>query len=341
MHVPPKEGYLIKKSPGMLKRWQRRWFVLDGGVLAYYKTHDLHQPRDHTSSPERECTLKVSHASVTCVNVARGCAPANHPGPPLPQVNLQATPAVAVTTQSQPAEVPEGALQDWQQLSDFDILVIWGESQEETLLLRAASIEERDTWVALIQEASGRGPPVARDEDAALVVALNQLHATEASARTPFLASSTINLDEVYELQHVLGQGAVKGVMVRLGRHRASGEVVAIKQVPKTSLATPRQQETMKREVDIMMAVSNTAPPDIALVRAYAVIETSTMVYIVMVTQPPTRPRPLHAWLPSPRIALPVVTSLIHVRYECLLRTGVFRGRRAIRPYCRRCLRRN
>lgn len=34
-----KEGYLMKKSPGMLKMWQRRWFVLDGGVVTYYKNH--------------------------------------------------------------------------------------------------------------------------------------------------------------------------------------------------------------------------------------------------------------------------------------------------------------
>jgi hypothetical protein len=34
-----KEGYLMKKSPGMLKMWQRRWFVLDGGELTYYKNH--------------------------------------------------------------------------------------------------------------------------------------------------------------------------------------------------------------------------------------------------------------------------------------------------------------
>ena len=30
----------MKKSPGMLKMWQRRWFVLDAGVLTYYKNHD-------------------------------------------------------------------------------------------------------------------------------------------------------------------------------------------------------------------------------------------------------------------------------------------------------------
>jgi hypothetical protein len=29
----------MKKSPGMLKMWQRRWFVLDGGELTYYKNH--------------------------------------------------------------------------------------------------------------------------------------------------------------------------------------------------------------------------------------------------------------------------------------------------------------
>ena len=29
----------MKKSPGMLKMWQRRWFVLDGGVVTYYKNH--------------------------------------------------------------------------------------------------------------------------------------------------------------------------------------------------------------------------------------------------------------------------------------------------------------
>ena len=34
-----REGYLMKKSPGMLKLWQRRYFVLDDGVLTYYKDH--------------------------------------------------------------------------------------------------------------------------------------------------------------------------------------------------------------------------------------------------------------------------------------------------------------
>ena len=34
-----RDGYLMKKSPGMLKMWQRRWFVLEDNVLTYYKTH--------------------------------------------------------------------------------------------------------------------------------------------------------------------------------------------------------------------------------------------------------------------------------------------------------------
>jgi hypothetical protein len=34
-----RDGYLMKKSAGMLKMWQRRWFVLEDGVLTYYKNH--------------------------------------------------------------------------------------------------------------------------------------------------------------------------------------------------------------------------------------------------------------------------------------------------------------
>ena len=30
----------MKKSPGMLKMWQRRWFVLEPATLTYYKSHD-------------------------------------------------------------------------------------------------------------------------------------------------------------------------------------------------------------------------------------------------------------------------------------------------------------
>ena len=38
--TPPTSGRgQMKKSPGMLKMWQRRWFVLDGGVVTYYKNH--------------------------------------------------------------------------------------------------------------------------------------------------------------------------------------------------------------------------------------------------------------------------------------------------------------
>jgi hypothetical protein len=34
-----KEGYLLKKNTGILKNWQRRWFVLDNATLTFYKNH--------------------------------------------------------------------------------------------------------------------------------------------------------------------------------------------------------------------------------------------------------------------------------------------------------------
>lgn len=34
-----KEGYLLKKNTGILKNWQRRWFVLDSATLTFYKNH--------------------------------------------------------------------------------------------------------------------------------------------------------------------------------------------------------------------------------------------------------------------------------------------------------------
>jgi hypothetical protein len=122
------------------------------------------------------------------------------------------------------------------------------------------------------------------------VCALAELHASEPGKRTPFLASSTMDLEAIYDMRDTLGQGAVEGVVVRLGRHRATGEVVAVKQVPKASLVTDRQHETMKREIELMMKVTNSlATPAkdaeekeaLSIIRVYAIIETAAMIYIV------------------------------------------------------------
>ena len=169
-------------------------------------------------------------------------------------------------------------------MSDFDLLIVLG--PRANILLRAASTAERNTWVQQLQQASSHdAPPIGQPGDEAIVVALNELHATAMNMRVPFLASlAAMELDQIYDMTDTLGHGAVQGVAVRLACHRASGEVVAVKQVPKSALKSQRQCETMRREIEIMMNISNPAqlPPGLAIVRVYAIIETATTIYIIM-----------------------------------------------------------
>jgi hypothetical protein len=49
--MPSKDGYLIKKGE-VVKNWKKRWFVLHGSLLCYYKKPPG-KVRSH--SPAEEC----------------------------------------------------------------------------------------------------------------------------------------------------------------------------------------------------------------------------------------------------------------------------------------------
>lgn len=50
-----KEGYLVKEG-GIIKSWQKRWFVLKDGTLYYFKTHESQDPRGYI--PLSGCKVK-------------------------------------------------------------------------------------------------------------------------------------------------------------------------------------------------------------------------------------------------------------------------------------------
>jgi hypothetical protein len=39
-----RKGWLEKRSTGKFRRFQRRWFVLQGHYLKYFQVHVLHRP---------------------------------------------------------------------------------------------------------------------------------------------------------------------------------------------------------------------------------------------------------------------------------------------------------
>ena len=55
-----------------------------------------------------------------------------------------------------------------------------------------------------------------------------------------------------------------------------------LREIPKKVLKTERLRETTSRELEIMMLVADRAPPDLAVVKLYAIVETESMIYIVM-----------------------------------------------------------
>ena len=256
-----REGYLMKHGSSKLKVWQKRWFVLDvdAGLLTYY----------------------LKHTNVT-------------PDKALKQIDLRAgadgNRAHVITSEADSRSLPPSLLQLYRALSDFDFLLFV--SAESGLHLRTASIDERLQWVHDLDAASGNGdgagtPTLSIANLAAQQMAegLDHLHSQPHAERRPLRfadSSGAMDLNSVYDITDTLGQGAVDGVVVRLGRHRGSGEPVAIKEIPKRVLTTERQKETTRREIEIMMLVAARAPADLAVVKLYAIVETATMIYICM-----------------------------------------------------------
>ncbi len=252
----------MKHGTGKLKVWQKRWFVLDidAGTLTYY----------------------TKHTQVTEDKL-------------LKRIDLQAGPdghrAHVLTVAADARVLPPSLVQQHRALSDFDFL-LFVSTGEAGLHLRTASVDERVAWVHDLEAAAGAAspaPPVGSAESMEMQQALDGLHATPVEERRPIRLDYTggghsPKLLSVYDYDasETLGQGAVEGVVVRKGTHRASGEQVAIKEIPKGVLATARQKETTRRELEIMTAVATGAPTGLAVVRLYAIIETHTMIYIVM-----------------------------------------------------------
>ena len=86
---------------------------------------------------------------------------------------------------------------------------------------------------------------------------------------------------EVYEIVERLSGGGSGGVVL-LAEHRKTREKVAIKEIPKTALDTDRKMEMARREMDIMMMVSEEAPASVPVVRLHAIVETSCFIHVVM-----------------------------------------------------------
>ena len=86
---------------------------------------------------------------------------------------------------------------------------------------------------------------------------------------------------EVYEIVERLSGGGSGGVVL-LAEHRKTREKVAIKEIPKTALNTDRKMEMARREMDIMMMVSEEAPASVPVVRLHAIVETSCFIHVVM-----------------------------------------------------------
>lgn len=259
-----REGYLMKHGTGKLKVWQKRWFVLDidAGILRYY----------------------TKHTQVTDDKL-------------LKEIDLQAGPdghrAHVLTAQADTRVLPPSLVQQHRALSDFDFL-LFVSAGEAGLHLRTASVDERVAWVHDLETAAGTeaaapAPSVASAESMDMLRELDGMHAVPAEQRQPIRldytgGGHTPKLHTVYDYDAsaMLGQGAVEGVVVRKGTHRATGEQVAIKEIPKRVLTTARQKETTRREMEIMTTVACSAPPGLAVVRLYAIIETNKMIYILM-----------------------------------------------------------
>jgi len=215
----------MKKSPGMLKMWQRRWFVLDGEVLTYYKNHD-------------EVGIRFQK-----------------------QIQLDEIEAVMA-----PQDEQGGG-----QLSDFDFMIKLG---EKVLVLRAGSIEERETWVAALAKSA----KVRTTADSSASVMAKEL----GGGKVRSIASDTLQIQDIYDVGELLGSGVAGEVHAAV--HRETLQKVAIKSISKKKfLVNERSVTTTRREIDIMKKLSSVDTRDHPhIVDLYAVIETSEHVYIVM-----------------------------------------------------------
>jgi hypothetical protein len=119
------EGYLMQHCPRKMNKWQRRWFTLayPAGILRCYPKHSGAGPGKETA-----------------------------------QVELGTPPALVVATHTPEPIVPAEVLEQWRQMSEFDFMVVLGPGAN--LMLRAASTSERDSWVSLLQKATGQSATV-------------------------------------------------------------------------------------------------------------------------------------------------------------------------------------
>ena len=131
--------------------------------------------------------------------------------------------------------------------------------------------------------------PATTVEAAQALHMLDDLHATPAVQRGVLLLDFTeladdarFQITDAYSVAtDLLGVGSGKGVVVRKATHRTTGEQVAIKEIP-TIMMAARQEETMRREIEIMTIVTTGAPARLGVIRLYAVVETARAIYMVM-----------------------------------------------------------
>ena len=66
-----REGYLSQREDGFLSRWQRRWFVVDHGVLNVYKDYDVYCKEKAGQDASRSPSLRRHSSSSRQVVVGR------------------------------------------------------------------------------------------------------------------------------------------------------------------------------------------------------------------------------------------------------------------------------
>ena len=120
-------------------------------------------------------------------------------------------------------------------LSDYDFVLQFDEDKE--MFLRAASMKEKQEWVfslALVgRKYNERHVSMDQEEKNATTMRFGERNGKPVTASHP-----SLRIGDIYELGGVLGTGASPKIKVHSARHLKTGEIVAIKSIPKSLLTS-------------------------------------------------------------------------------------------------------